>query len=219
MKNLLRPALLVMVALLAGCASTFRSDVTVFHAWPAELPDKSFAFELEKSPEGTLEYQFYQQLVSAELHRLGFTAALSAPAAALRVALDYDIQGRDVRVVQPVLVDPYWYGGAFYASPYHRHGGWHSGFYGSFYGPFYDPFWYEPPIVAYQQSDYRVYHRQLHIVITRSGDGKKLYDVTVTSEGRNGSLAAAMPYMVRSAFADFPGKSGVARQVELPIKD
>ena len=215
MRKILLPALLAMFALLSGCASTFRSDVTVFHAWPAELRDKSFAFEPQKSPGGTLEFQSYQQLVSAELQRLGFTAAPNPKTAALRVALDYGIQERDVRVVQPVWIDPYWYGSAFYASPYQRHGS----FYGSLYGPFYDPFWYGPPVVAYQQSDYRLYRRQLHIVLTRSSDGKTLYDVTVESEGRNSSLAAAMPYMVLSAFADFPGKSGVARQVALPIKN
>jgi hypothetical protein len=43
--------------------------------------------------------------------------------------------------------------------------------------------------------------------------------VTVKSEGTNSSLAAVMPYLVRSAFAEFPGENGVPRQIELKIKD
>ncbi|MDP3843916.1 MAG: DUF4136 domain-containing protein [Oxalobacteraceae bacterium] len=211
MKNTLRLALLSIAVLLAGCASTIRSDVTVFQEWPTELQDKSFVFEHDKSLESDLEYQSYQQLLRAELQRLGFTDAASPKAAALRVGFDYQVSVRDVREIQPVLVDPYWYGGGFYAPRFYRRGG--------FYDPFYDPFWYGPPIVAYQQSDYRLYHRQLHVDIKHARDGKKLYQVTVHSEGRNPSLAAVMPYMVRSAFVDFPAKSGVARQVKLPLKD
>jgi hypothetical protein len=211
MKNTLRLALLSIAVLLGGCASTIRSDVTAFHEWPAELRDKSFVFKPDKSLDKDLEYQSYQQLLRTALQRLGFTDAASPQAAALRVGFDYQVSVRDVREIQPVLVDPYWYGGGFYAPHFHRRGG--------FYDPFYDPFWYGPPIVAYQQSDYQLYHRQLHVDIKRAKDGKKLYQVTVQSEGRNPSLAAVMPYMVRSAFADFPGKSGVARQVKLPLKD
>src|SRR3546814_1293424 len=49
---------------------------------------------------------------------------------------------------------------------------------------------------------YQVFKRQLNILITHAKDAKKLYEVTVESNGGNGSLAFAMPYMVRSAFAD-----------------
>lgn len=223
MKKLMPLMLLAVSGLLAGCASTIRSDVTAFHAWPAELQDKSFVFDHQKDqknqkdqqarmlPVSELEYQSYQQLLRTELQRLGFTEAANAQAAALRVGFDYDVRVRDVRLIQPVLVDPYWYGGGFYAPRWHHRGG--------FYDPFYDSFWYGPPVVTYQQTDYRLYHRQLRIGIKRASDDKKLYEVTVDSEGSNGALAAVMPYMMRSAFTGFPGKSGVTRQVELPFKD
>lgn len=220
MKKLMPLMLLAVSGLLAGCASTIRSDVTAFHAWPAELQDKSFVFDHQKDqkepqaqmlPVGELEYQSYQQLLRTELQRLGFIEAANAQAAALRVGFDYDVRVRDVRLIQPVLVDPYWYGAGFYAPRWHHRGG--------FYDPFYEPFWYGPPVVAYQQTDYQLYHRQLRVGIKRVSDGKKLYEVTVDSEGSNGALAAVMPYMMRSAFTGFPGKSGVAHQVELPIKD
>lgn len=211
MKRYIRLALLALSILLSACASTIRSDVTVFHAWPADLSNKSYAFEYENSLEGDLEYQSYQRRLHAELQRLGFTETADAKAAALRVAFEYDVKMRDVRVIQPVWVDPYGYGGGFYGPRFHRFGG--------FYDPFYDPFWYGPPVLTYQQYDYQLYSRQLHIIIKQARDGKKLYDVTVNSEGRNGGLASVMPYMIRSAFVDFPGKSGVSRQIELRVQD
>jgi hypothetical protein len=58
----------------------------------------------------------------------------------------------------------------------------------------------------------------LKILIAQAANGKTLYDVTVDSEGTNGSLAAVMPYMVRSAFSEFPGQSGVPRRVELKME-
>jgi hypothetical protein len=207
--------LAALTLLLAGCAApTIRSEVTAFHEWPAQLADKSFTFERNAAQENNLEYRNYENLVRAELLRLGLTDAASAARAALKVNLAYRVTDRDVRVVEPVVVNP----------------GWGPGFYGSgFYGPrwpyryydpfFYDPFWYSPPVVSYSESNYRLYHRQLQIGINRAADGKKLYDVTVISEGRSPALAAVMPYMVKSAFADFPGRSGVPHQVTLEFKD
>lgn len=217
MKRSLCVVLLAISVLLAGCASTIRSNVAVFHEWPADLQDKSFVFERGKpsgNSQSDLEYQYYQHLVRNELNRLGFTDAADLKAAKLRVEFGYNVKMREVRMIQPVFVDPYWYDRGFYAPHYYSRG-----FYGRFFDSFYDPFWYGPPVVAYQQSDYQLYHRQLHIGIVQASDGKKLYQATVDSEGRNSVLAAVMPYMVRSAFTDFPGKSGVARQVKLPLKD
>src|SRR4051812_4362484 len=61
--------------LLAGCASTIQSEVTAFHDWPAELRDKSFAFERTREQENNLELRAYENLVRGELLRLGFTDA------------------------------------------------------------------------------------------------------------------------------------------------
>lgn len=196
--------LAVLSALLAGCATTIRSDVTAFHEWPAALPDKSYVFERTREQNDSLEYRSYENLVRAELSRLGFTEAPAATKPALKAAISYSIQGRDVREVYPVAVNPYpyWYGPAWRG----------------YYGPFYDPFWYGPPIVEQRMSQYQLFTRQLRIALARISDGKKLYETTVVSEGTNGTLAAVMPYLVRSAFADFPGPSGVPRRIELKMK-
>lgn len=210
-------SLLILTALallLGGCAvPTIRSEVTAFHEWPAQLADRSFVFERSAAQNNDLEYRNYENLVRAELLRLGFSDPAAGARAALKVSMAYQVSDRDVRVVQPVVVNPGW-GGPYYGPrwPYR------------YYDPFYDPFWYSPPVVSYQESNYRLYRRQLQVSITRAADGKKLYDVTVASEGQTASLAAVMPYMVKSAFAEFPGKSGVPRRVELeftepPVKE
>lgn len=209
----MRRTVLIIVALssvlLSGCASFIRSDVIAFHDWPAEMQNKVYAFDRQPGQENNLEHQNYENLVRAELTRLGFVEAQNPRAAILKVALNYKIDSRDVRVVEPVA-DPYWpYYGAYYGPRWR----------GGYYGPYYDPFWYGPPRVTYREAQYEVFKRELNVQITQVRDGKKLYDVSVDSDGGNGSLAFAMPYMVKSAFEDFPGRSGIPRRVKLEIKE
>lgn len=201
---------LVLASLfLSGCASYVRNDVIAFHQWPANLPDKSYVFVRSEAQKNNLQHQSYENLVRAELTRLGFNEASTARNTYLKVAMDYRIDARDVTVVEPVIVDPwpYWYGAPYYGPRYR-----------GYYSPFYDPFW-DTPAVAYQQRQYQVFKRQLNILITRAKDDTKLYEVTVDGNGGNSSLAFAMLYMVRSAFADFPGRNGVPRRISLEIKD
>lgn len=203
MKALLSACILAVSTLMAGCGTIIRSDVTTFHEWPDTLPDKSYVFERTKEQNDSLEYRNYENLVRNELNRLGFTEAPVSTKPALKAAISYSIDGRDVREVYPVVVHPYpyWYGPAWRG----------------YYGPFYDPFWFGPPIVEQRVSQYQLFNRQLRISLARMMDSKKLFEATVVSEGTNGTLATIMPYMVRSAFAEFPGKSGVPRRIELKM--
>lgn len=207
MKSWVSVFILAASALLSGCGTFIRTDVTSFHEWPSTLPEKSFVFERTKEQHDSLEYLNYENLVRAELNRLGFVEAPATTKPALKAAIGYSINGRDVREVYPVVVNPspYWYGPAW------------RGYYGPYYGPFYDPFWFGPPIVETRVSQYQLFTRQLRVMLARMSDGKKLWETTVVSEGSNGNLALVMPYLVRSAFADFPGKSGVPRQIELKM--
>jgi hypothetical protein len=192
---------------LAGCASTkIISEVTAFHEWPVELRNRSFTFERTKEQENNLEHRSYEGLVRAELLRLGFTEAEPPQSAALKVGMQYAMTASDMRVVEPVYA-----GGPFYGPPW-----------GPFFSPwgypgFYDPFWYGPTYMADRR--YEVFTRHLKITISRASDSKRLWEVTVLSQGTNGSLPAVMPYMVRSAFADFPGPNGVPRRIELKMKE
>ncbi len=134
-----------------------------------------------------------------------------AQAAQLKVTLAYGIDGREVRVVESVLVDPGWYGPPFYDPYFGRP--WRRGL----YGPFYDPFWFSPAVVVPREVNYELFTRHLNVTIARAADSRKLYEVTVRSEGRIGSLPAVMPTMIRAAFVEFPGPNGVPRQVDLPL--
>lgn len=212
--------LLALPLLLAGCASTIRSEVTAFHQWPSSLADKSFAFERTDAQAQSLEYRSYEAQVGNALIQLGMHASEASVAAALRVKFDTSINGRDVRIVETVLVDPWygtpWYGpGAFGPSAFGPYwGGWPGAGY-----PFYSPMWPSMPVAREQERRYTVFHRELTIKITAAADGQPLYEVTVRSVGKEANLAKVMPYLVQSAFADFPGKSGVPRVVELKMKE
>lgn len=216
MKRLMFAAVAACTLLLTGCATTIRSDVTTFHQWPAQIEDKSYVFEVPPPQDDTLEWRAYQDLVRAELAKLGFRDANGATPA-LTVSMRFTTTDMPVRVIEP-LVSPFYQpaftprfvyfrgrGGAI-----HRRyvgGGW--------YSPFYDPFW-SP---GYQVSVEHHYRRELQVGIKQARDGKRLFDVTVHNTSREMSTPAVMPALVQSAFQGFPGPSGVARRVELEQKN
>jgi hypothetical protein len=212
MKRLMIAATAVLTMLvLGGCASTIRSNVTTFHQWPDQLPDKTYVFEAPPAVDDTLEWRSYQNLVRGELARLGFQDAGAAGTPTLQVSMRFTTVDLPVRVVQPVYshFDHYWMPRTAFMRPYR--GGY--GHWRGLYSPFYDPFWYGTPM--YQESIVHRYKRELQVGIKSAGDGKRLFDVTVHNLSRTMSTPQIMPALVHSAFAGFPGVSGVARTVEL----
>lgn len=202
--------------LLTGCATTIRSDVTVFHQWPAQLQEKSYVFGTPAPAEDTLEYRSYQDLVAAQLDRLGFARAGSPSAAKLRVDMSFSTTDRPTRQLQ--AMDPYWA-----MSPYWGPYGWpYRGFYPSryryrYYGfrPYYDPWMYGP--TEFREVIVHNYERKLNVQIADMS-GAKLYDVTVQNTSRKQSTPLVMPLLVQSAFKEFPGESGKAKRVELELQ-
>ncbi len=206
--------LLVSSGLLTGCASTIKSEVTAFHQWSPELIQQSFSFDRSDVQQQDLEYRSYEDLVRGELQRLGLKEAGSSDKAALSVKFVATITGRDVRIIETVLVDS-WYGTPWYGPGYYspRWGGWPG------YGyPYYGAMWPSMPVAREQERRYTVFHRELKIKITQLTGGEPLLDVTVRSDGSQGNLAKVMPYLVQSAFTNFPGKSGEPRTVTLKMK-
>lgn len=209
--------------LLGGCATTIRSDVTAFHQWPSALQDKSYVFEAPAARDDTLEYRSYLDLVRAELSRLGFAEARNAAAAKLKVSMGFTTFDHPLRVLEEI--DPYWarpgyWPGGYYRDPWpiSRWSGPGFGpYYGPFYGPYYDPFMYGYSPFGMREAIRHVYERQLRIAIS-TADGKKLFDVTVHNTSAIAATPTVMPALVASAFSDFPGPSGVPRQVALKLK-
>lgn len=198
------------VVLLSGCATTIHSDVTAFNAWPADIQDKSYAFEAPQGADDTLEYRNYQVLVSNELAKLGFHQVVDHQQPKLLVSMKFSTIDHAVRVLEAddPFMSPYW-GPGFgrYGWGYSRWG----------YRPyFYDPFRYYGPLVVEERVKHE-YQRQLRVTINGT-DGRKLYDVTVQNTSRVQATPHVMPALVQSAFTGFPGQSGVPRRVDLTIE-
>ena len=204
--------IITLCLLLSGCASKIRSEVTAFHQWPAGMAEKTFSFVHKEGEPTELERQSYENLIRAELLKLGLRETTNGQEASLTVSFNAMVSAKDVRVVETVVVDSWsgmpWYGPGYYA-PYW--GGWPG------YSPFYGPFGPGMPVARAQERRYTVFYRELKLNINDATAGRPLYEVTVRSEGRDGNLARIMPYLVRSAFAEFPGKSGTPRIVEMKI--
>jgi hypothetical protein len=194
--------------LLAGCATTIRSDVTAFHQWPAALAEKTYVFDTPPPAQDTLEYRNYLGILRAELARQGFTEAANARDAKLKVALQFSTVDRPLRVIEPI--DPFW------DTP----GYWHRGYFGRPWGmrgywPYYDPFLYGSPYA--RETIRHVYERQVRIEIA-SIDGKKLFDVTVHNNSSTPATPVVMQALIASAFTDFPGPNGVPHEVALTLR-
>ena len=204
--------IITLCLLLSGCASKIRSEVTAFHQWPAAMAEKTFRFVHKEGEPTELERQSYENLIRAELLKLGLAETTNGQEAALTVSFNAMVSAKDVRVVETVVVDSWsgmpWYGPGYYA-PYW--GGWPG------YSPFYGPFGPGMPVARAQERRYTVFYRELKLNINDATAGRPLYEVTVRSEGRDGNLARIMPYLVRSAFTEFPGKSGAPRIVEMKV--
>jgi hypothetical protein len=203
MKHSLIAAGAALTLLLGGCATTVRSDVTTFHQWPAQMADKSYAFEVPPPQDDTLELRSYQELVRAQLARLGFHDS-GANKPALLVSMRFTTTDIPVRVVQPGF-DPFFYSPRIAFVGHHRRL-----VTGGFYSPFYDPFW---GAAAYDVE--HQYQRELRVAIRSAGDGKRLFDVSVRNVSRELATPKVMPALVQSAFEGFPGPNGVARRIEL----
>lgn len=200
------------LALLSGCASTLRTEVTAYHQWPADAASRSFSFANSAAEEQDLERQFVEKQVRTQLEQLGLRETAAGQPAQLSVRVDYQNRGRDVRVVERVLVDP-WYGSAWYGPGYYSpYWGW------SGYGYPFHPVWPSMPVARDVERRYTVFQRELKVKISDADNRRALYDVAVRSEGKEGNLAAVMPYLAAAAFRDFPGPNGEPRVIEMKVK-
>lgn len=195
--------LLILSMLVAGCASTLRHDVTVFHDLPDAQGEKTFRFAKPDDKHAGLRYATYERIIRAELLAAGFSESDDP---ALEVEFDYSAKRKIIRYVEhgPV-VSPYFAFG-------HRRG-W-GGF--SVAGPLW---WGRPGY--YSEHDVERHERILSLKMTdlSTAERKLVYESTAVSRGNQPALVAALPLLMRATLADFPGRSGVARQIDLTIPD
>jgi hypothetical protein len=197
---------LLGVALLSGCASTVTTEVTAFSqgTWQND-PPRTYAFDRAAGQEGRLEDQTYEQWLAQALTGAGYQQ-VARPQARYLVSMEYDSHSGLLRVQETVYPDPWYgpYGGPFWGPYYRPWGPWGWG------GPGYWP----PQTIV---RDVPVTQSTLRVFFKDAATGRRVYQVTAQNGGEGSSLQAAMPYLIRSAFTQFPAESGRARRVTLPL--
>jgi hypothetical protein len=211
MKRTVLTATAALTLLLGGCATTIRSDVTTFHQWPAQLQEKTYVFDAPPPQDDTLELRSYQNLVRAELGKLGFQETSGAPA--LRVAMRFTTTDVPVQVLE---YDPFYYSSARFGfsprfAPYHYR-------WGPYQRTYFGAGWDSPYFGGMGGYDVKLrhnYQRDLQVAIRSATDNRRLFDVTVHNNSTMRSTPTVMPALVQSAFAGFPGPNGASRRIEL----
>ena len=186
-------AAVLCVTLLTGCTSYVTTQVTAFSDWAAATRH-TYAFTRTEAQKNSIEQSTYEPIVANELSTYAFRQVPQAQARYL-VGLTYAVGSDLVTVPQPVYYDPW-----FAPGPYWRRGPW---------GP------WGPMPAGYVAQTYgvRLHARYPH---HRARDGR-VYNVSARTTGDNGTLLYAMPFLARSALADFPLSNGAVRSVRLPV--
>jgi hypothetical protein len=205
-KGAARVVLITGFALLGGCTTYVQTQVAAFSDWSGTDATRTYAFVRSSSQQNSIEQKTYEALAASELATHLFKQVPDA-SANYRVELSYSIRGGMVTVQQPVYYDPWPMYGGWYGRPY----GW--GGYGGFGG------WggWDMGPAGYVDQTYPIFIHSLQIRMTERESGREVYKVTASNSGGESSLVRAMPYLIRSALADFPLANGTVRTVKIPL--
>lgn len=183
-------AVLVLAALLTGCAtvSTIESEVLSFSSAPASTQAGPFTFERLPSqyqePNQTLAFE---QMAQAALEKLGFTRN----DASAQYSVQVSAATSDAVLVYP---DPFF--GRFAAAPFGRSRHWHG-------RVFYAPPW----------PDSTVHVSRVRLEIRDLRAGQVVYESTATNEQSRFDGEKMFPAMFEAALADFPAPPNGVRKV------
>lgn len=188
-----------MALIVAGCASSFKSDVARFHQLPRPAGETFIMEAKDPQKAGSLEFAQYAANIAARLSALGYRQAEKGAAADLVVRVDYAVDDGQVEVRS--------YGSGFYGGYYHRYDPWFWGY----------PGYYPDRDIR----SYVMYSRRLEMDIERAlgeakggeAKGQRLFEGRVESRGRDNRLPEIMPFLIEAMFKDFPGQSGVTQKV------
>ena len=202
-KGAARLVLIASFALLSGCTAYVHTQVAAFSDWSGTDATRTYAFARSAEQQNSIEQNTYEALVGNELATHAFRQVPDADAN-YKVELSYSIRGDMITVRQPVYYDPWPMYGGWYGRPY----GW--GGYGAWGG------WDMGP-AGYVDQSYPVFVHALQIRMTDRASGREVYKVSASNSGGESSLLRAMPYLIRSALADFPLGNGTVRTVKIPL--
>ena len=197
------------VVLLSGCASTVTTDVTAFRQpdWQNDSP-RTYAFDRAKGEESQLDRDTFEGWVAETLGTLGFEK-VTRPKARYLVRVEFDADPRLVRVQETYYGDPWYPGwGPYWGPPgYRGMGPWGP------WGPWGPGYW--PPQTVVR--DVPVTLSTLRVYFQEAATNRRVYQVTAQNMSEGAALSGVMPYLIRSAFTDFPLDSGRPRRVTLEV--
>lgn len=188
---------------MSACSTPMvRHDVTVFHDWPSGLTPRSFRFADQPADVDELRWKTWRNIIREQLLIAGFSETTNP---ALEVSFNYQVLAREQRVRRAATVSPYLYFGGRY-----RHGG--IGFSAPLLWSTY-PDTYEEVV--------QVHEHELKLVMrdARSAEKRKLYEGTGLSRAGRPVAGAALPLLVQAVLKDFPGISGVVRQIDIDASE
>jgi hypothetical protein len=188
--------LATLTVLLSGCTTYVSTQVTAFSDWSSSDANRTFAFTRPPGQQSNLELSTYERIVANELAVHSFRE-VDRDQARYLVGLSYGMRSDMVTVAQPVYYNPW--PSPYWGRPFDPWGPW---------GPFPN---------AYVNQSYPVFTHLLGVRITERASGKEVYNVTARNSGEEASLVRAMPYLARSAFADFPLGNGAVQTVKIPL--
>ncbi|HEX7911119.1 MAG TPA: DUF4136 domain-containing protein [Paraburkholderia sp.] len=188
--------LAALTALLSGCTTYVTTQVTAFSDWSGNDASRTYAFTRAADQQNNLELTTYERFVANELGTHAFREVDKGQAHYL-VGLSYGIRSDMVTVAEPVYYNPW--PAPYWGRPFDPWGPW---------GPF---------PTTYVNQTYPIFTHLLGVRITERATGKEVYNVTARNSGAESSLVRAMPYLARSALADFPLGNGVVRTVQIPL--
>jgi len=193
--------LLVLGALLSGCASPITARVSSFQQWPANVVGSHFGFLAPVDHTRELEQASYAGLVAVELNKQGLQAAASGQPARILVDLNVSSQLENRSYSRPVYQDQYVYRPGFRDAA------------GRIYPGYWMPDPFGPRYVGNQQlmQTVQVSSLRLRLLDTQGPAGsspRTVFESTATHEGSPAPLPSVVPYLVRAVFEGFPGANG-----------
>lgn len=206
-------------ALVSGCATApprATSTITEFHRLEALSPSDTFAIVPRASPViDTLAFETYAMQMRQGLQARGYRVVYPGEPARYLIQLGFGMdEGRSETTshtvpqfgVTGVITQPLPGTAATPGDP---------------------PRFYTTPIygvVCHQQhlSTQRIYRRHLHVDVVDTaqltdGQPTRVYEGRLVSEGACGVLTTVMPALITAWVQGFPGASGSARQVTVPM--
>ncbi len=212
---------LLVLAVLQGCATRLETTVTAFHEPALSWKGKTFTIVADERQRDSLEFKAYADRVSQALQRNGLI-----PASGARSDVDVKLQYQIVELPATRYSSPALYGnlglyggygfyGPFWGLPY-RGGLWGPGF--GYYGV--GPYWSVPLGYATTETrSYRNWRHELKVDIGSPGVARRQYEATATTDNQSTALANVMPALVEAIFHDFPGPNGQVRQLEIELRE